>query len=360
MRRLVLAAALVSAALADAAPAATPPRMETRWPGVHLVWYDDLNLKTVVAEFDRFLAVVEVPHDDATARSLLGLLREKFPDKPVRFALHTHHHDHSLGAVDGLLAAGVTVVTTPWNLEQVKGLASDPAAFEKRALTIRDELTLADGTNELHAYVLPKEKYELPADEYVVVEFPLAKALVSGCLFNKPLTYYEVVNARKTSLDRFLSDSKLDVSWLVPTNSAKGSGFEDVCARSVLTETLQKGIRPEEVADRLQARSVEELRRDVGALAEEFRAKSPRSYDLLVCGNYVKLKRKDYERAAILFEVAARLFPSEADPLWYLGETWSLAGDKAKAREAWTKALGVATKDEDRQRIREALEKLGE
>ena len=360
MRPIALAALLAGVTISTAALAAPPPRMETRWPGVHLVGYDDLNLKSVVAEFDRFLTVVEVPHDDATARSLLGLLREKFPGKPRRFAFHMHHHDHSLGALDPLLASGVTLVTTPWNLEQVKKLASDPAALESRTVTVRDELSLADSTNALRTWVLSKEKYELPADPYVVVEFPRAKILVSDCLFNKPLTYFEVVNARKRSLDRFLADAKLEVEWLVPTNSAHGSGFEDVCERSVVTETLEKGIEPEEVADRLQARPVEQLCREIDALAAEFRAKSPRSYDILVCGNYLELKRQDNERAAILFEVAERLYPSELDPPRFLGESLSLAGEKAKAREAWKGAIQIATKEEDRQEIREALEKLEE
>ena len=357
MRRLVLAV-LAATAIAIPSSAATPPRMETQWPGVHLVWYDDLDLKSVVAEFETFLAVVEVPHDDATARALLGLLRERFPGKPLRFAFHTHHHDHSMGALDPLLAAGVTVVTTPWNLDKIRGLAGEPAALDGRVLLMKGGLSIDDGTNALQARVLQKDAYEVPADEYVVVEFPRAKALVTGCLFNKPLTYWEVVNTRKTSLAKFLGDTKLPVDWLIPTNSTRASGFEDVCARAMLDETLSKGMKPEEVADRLQGRSVEELRRDIDALTAEFAARTPRSYDLLVCGNYLKTKREDYLRAALLFEIASRLFPTEVDPLWYLGESWSLTGEKHKAREAWTRALELATKEDDRKEIQDALGKL--
>jgi hypothetical protein len=356
MRRLVLLSIFML--LAGTAPAAVPPRMETRWPGVHLVWYDDLNMKSVVAEFASFLAVVEVPHDDATARSLLGFLRERFPDKPLRFAFHTHHHGHSLGSIDPLLTAGVTLATTPWNLEQVRKLAADPKGLDGRVLSIRDGFELADASNRLRVHVLSKAQYEVPADEYVVVEFPGAQALVSGCLFNKPLGYWEVVNTRKTSLSAFLVDSKLSVDWLLPTNSAKGSGFEDVCRRELLAETLEKGIKPDELADRLQRRSVADLRNEMDKLVAEFRTRTPRSYDLLVCGNYLKSKRKDPERAAVLFEVAARLFPKEVEPAWNLGVTWAEAGDKAKARSAFSQALALATKDEDKAEIQAALDKL--
>lgn len=354
MQRLALFV-LILAFLCPAASAATPPRMETRWPGVHVVWYDDLNLKSVVAEFDTFLAVVEVPHDDATARALLVLLREKFPMKPVRFAFHTHHHGHSIGALDPLAAAGVTVVTTAWNLDQVRSLAGSPAAADAGVLKIGSTFEISDGTNTLRAHVLKKDRYEIPTDEYMVVELPGPKALVSGCLFNKPLTYFEVVNTRKTSLAAFLEDQKLDVAWLVPTNSARGSGFEDVCSRGMLTETLEKGLKPAEVADRFAARSVADLRADIPTLATEFGKKTPRSYDLLVCGNFMRMKRKDVVRAVVMFEVATHLFPKEMDTWYWLGEGRMEAGDQAGARVAWTEALKFATTDEDRSEIKAKL-----
>lgn len=347
---------LMLAVLCPIASAATPPRMETRWPGVHVVWYDDLNLKSVVAEFDTFLAVVEVPHDDATARALLGLLREKFPAKPVRFAFHTHHHDHSIGALDSLAAAGVTVVTTAWNLDQIRNLAGSPATADANVLTIGSTFEVSDGTNTLRAHVLKKDRYEIPTDEYIVVELPAAKALVSGCLFNKPLTYFEVVNTRKTSLAAFLADRKLDVAWLLPTNSARGSGFEDVCARTMLTETLEKGMKPAEIADRFAARSVEELRADLPALAAEFGKRTPRSYDLLVCGNFMRMKRKDVARAVVMFEVATRIFPKDMDAWYWLGEGRSEAGDLAGARAAYAEALRFATSDDDRKEIQAKLD----
>ena len=348
--------ALIIAVLCPPASASTPPRMETRWPGVHVVWYDDLNLKTVVAEFDTFLAVVEVPHDDATARALLAFLREKFPAKPVRFAFHTHHHGHSIGALDPLAAAGVTVVTTAWNLDQIRNLAGNPASADAGVLKIGSTFEISDGMNTLRAHVLKKDRYEIPTDEYMLVELPGPKALVSGCLFNKPLTYFEVVNTRKTSLAAFLVEQKLDVAWFVPTNSARGSGFEDVCSREMLTETLAKGLKPAEVADRFAARSVAELRADIPALAAEFGKKTPRSYDLLVCGNFMRMKRKDVARSVVIFEIAAHLFPKEMDAWYWLGEGRAEAGDQAGARAAWTEALKFATTDDDRKEIQAKLD----
>lgn len=346
---------LILAFVCPSAFAATPPRMETRWPGVHVVWYDELNLKSVVAEFDTFLAIVEVPHDDATVRSLLGFLREKFPAKPVRFALHTHHHVHSIGALDPLAAAGITVVTTAWNLDQVRALAGSPSLADANVLKIGSTFEISDGTNALRAHVLKKDRYEIPTDEYIVVELPGAKALVSGCLFNKPLTYFEVVNTRKTSLAAFLADRRLDVAWFVPTNTSRGSGFEDVCSREMLASALEKGMKPAVEADRFAARSVAELRADIPALAAAYGARTPKAYDLLVCGNYMKKKRSDPARAAVMFEIATRLFPTDMSAWWYLGECRELSKDVDGARAAWTEALKLATTDEDRKEIQAKL-----
>jgi hypothetical protein len=342
------------------AGAATSPRLEERWPGIHLVWFDEKKTKSVVAEFDGFLALVEAPHDDATVRALLGLLGETFPDKPVRFAFHTHHHGHSLGALDPLLAAEVTVVSSPWNLGKIRDKSSAPAAFDARALLIPESFTLEDGSNALTAYVIKQESYEVPTDEYMIVHFPREEMVVSGCLFNKPLTYFEVVNTRKTSLDAFLTDRALPVAWLVPTATCEAGGFEDVSAHATLKETLEKGIKPWEVADRLESRSVEELRAGMSDLAEEFASLTPRAYDIVVCAGYLEKKREDLDRALVLYEVAVSLHPEDFWARYALAGARALGGEKDLAREGYERALELATSEAGREMVRGKIAALDE
>jgi hypothetical protein len=358
--RVLVSTLLTAASIALSSPAmsATPLRLESPWPSVHLVIFEDLRLKSVVAEFDRFLAIVEAPGDDATARELVALLRQRFPGKPLRFAFHTHHHDHSLGAVDALVDAGVTLVTTPWNLAQARERSSRPATLDRSALVVGDGFTIDDGLQRLRARVLSTSRYRVPAEEYVIIELPESKILVTGCLFNKPLTYWEVVNGRKLALAQFIADERLSPEWLVPTNSTREAGFEEVATVSMLAETLDKGLRPEQVADRLATIAPETLWSSVDAFAQEFGARAHRSFDLIVCGNYLMQLRADFERAAFLFHVAAKLHPREADPLWFLGKAWAGLGDQAKAREAWAAALHLADDEETRALINDALNGL--
>lgn len=348
----------IAAVAASTATAAVDPRFETPWPGVHLVAFDDRNVKSVVVEFETFLAVVELPGSDDEVRTLLATLREQIPGKPVRFAFHTHHHGHSLGAVDPLLASGVTLVTSPYNLDKARSLAADPAALESGTLLVRGTLTIADGMNALNVHVLSKGAYEVPTEEYLVVELPRTRAVVSGCLFNKPLDYWEVVNTRKTSLAAFLADRKIVPDWIVPTNTTRASGFEDVCRGEMLRETLEKGIRPEAIADRVQARSLEDLRAGLDALVEEFRVRTPRSYDLLVCASFLRTKREDPDRALVLLEVASRLFPGEAAPHEQAAECWKAKGETTRARESLERALALARTDEERKSLREQIASL--
>lgn len=350
---------VVGCAASKSTPSSAPPAaaelpMQERWPGIHLVWHANEPLKSVVVEFDDYLAVVEVPTDAPTVERMLSELRRRFPDKPVRYALHTHHHGHSVGALDPLFAAGITFVTTAWNLEQLRTLATDEAALAEGVRLVGETFELREGDQVLRAHVLRDSTYAVPTRQYVVVELPRARAVVSGCLYNKPLDYHEVINARKRAMDAFLTEQAPDTEWLVPTNTSRASGFEDVCSRAMLDETLRSGLDPERVAERVGRTPVPELEASFFQLVEEFRAKTPRGYDLLVCGNYLRAKQ-DHERALLLFRVATVLSPEDIDAYWLVAEAALTLGRESEARSALNRALELATDDADRAAIREQL-----
>jgi len=65
---------------------------------------------SLVVEFPQWLVVVEAPYTDAQSKTLVRMLKEKFPDKPIRYAAVTHHHSDHIGGVRGLAAAGATIL----------------------------------------------------------------------------------------------------------------------------------------------------------------------------------------------------------------------------------------------------------
>jgi len=65
---------------------------------------------SLVVEFPQWLVVVEAPYTDAQSKTLVRMLKEQFPNKPIRYAAVTHHHSDHIGGVRGLAAAGATVL----------------------------------------------------------------------------------------------------------------------------------------------------------------------------------------------------------------------------------------------------------
>jgi glyoxylase-like metal-dependent hydrolase (beta-lactamase superfamily II) len=65
---------------------------------------------SLVVEFPQWLVVVEAPYTDAQSKTLVRMLKEQFPNKPIRYAAVTHHHSDHIGGVRGLAAAGATIL----------------------------------------------------------------------------------------------------------------------------------------------------------------------------------------------------------------------------------------------------------
>jgi glyoxylase-like metal-dependent hydrolase (beta-lactamase superfamily II) len=333
-------------------------RGETIHPGLHVLWIDEYQTKALVAEFERYLVVVESPHTEEIARRILAVASARFPGKPVRYLFHTHHHDHSIGSIDPFLDAGATVVTAASNLPEIERRTRDRARLRAQSLVFSDTLTLADDRNALTAYLLRRTSYDVPTPEYILVHFPAQQTLVSGCLYNKPLGYHEVVNLRKPALKKFLVDRALAVQTMVPTNTTRASGFEDLTTPAMLDETLARGLHPDAVADQLAARPVAELRKHEAALAAQFRGKVLRPYDLLVCANTLRFQRKDVERAIVLLEVDALLFPGSHEPRLLLGEILWESGDRTRAEAELARALALAPAGRVRDEVRREIDEI--
>lgn len=323
--------------------------------GVTVVSMDDTGAKSVVVEFQTFVAVVESPGDDASARALLAELDRRYPNRPVRFLAHTHHHGHSLGAVDPFVERGASIITSAANLERVTTLTGNTEVLGSRVVLTTDRFTISDASNEMTVLLVSQDDYPVPTPEYLVVYLPRQRVLVSGCLYNKPVDYHEVVNQRKRALRDFLGDFGLDVGTLVPTNTTAAGGFEATCSIQTFEATLREGIDPLALADRLAARPVDELERELADLTSWFAERTPRAYDVIVCGNTLLLVRDDPARAAIVLDVATQLFPDDRWAWFALGRARSLDGDPVGAEHAWNTALALGGDAGEREALADAI-----
>ncbi len=194
--------------------------------------------------------------------------------------------------------------------------------MDKNWIRLKTDTVIKDKSNEIQVFLLKQSNYKVPTSEYMLFYLPKQKTIISGCLYNKPLDYHEVINSRKTSLLQFITDRKMEISYIIPTNTCKKAGFEDICSFAMFQETFEKGLKPHEIADELQKIPLEKLETNIDSLAGAWKGKTTRSYDWLVCANTLKTTRKDSHRAIILFKTVLKMFPDDFLSYYYIGEIY--------------------------------------
>jgi glyoxylase-like metal-dependent hydrolase (beta-lactamase superfamily II) len=108
---------------------------------------DGANQNVLFVAFDGYVLVVEAP-EDRTYRQLgetvMRIIRDTVPGKPIRYVVPTHHHaDHGIG-VRPYIAEGVTIVTTPGNAAFVRELAKLKFELRPDALALKPRAPLVE------------------------------------------------------------------------------------------------------------------------------------------------------------------------------------------------------------------------
>lgn len=102
------------------------------------VWYlAGGSHHSVLVEFDQYLMLIETPQNDARTLAVIAKARELRPNKPLRYAVNTHHHfDHS-GGVRAAMSEGLAIVTHAGNVAFVRDVARRRHTLQPDALAGR-------------------------------------------------------------------------------------------------------------------------------------------------------------------------------------------------------------------------------
>lgn len=334
--------------------------MEKVAPNLYGIWIDEYTNKCLLAEFETFVALIEFPQNDSITIDLIKLIMQNFPNKPLKFVFHSHHHAHSISSFDNFLRhTKATLITTPFNFNEIKNRTIDTSNLLQRSVIFDSIYKVMDGLNELQVLEVSQKAYNIPTPEYNIFYFPKQKFLVSGCLFNKPLTYFEVINARKPALKKIINDRKLKVEILFPTNTSSKGGFEDLCTIETLDSALVKGINPYDFIRDFQLQPLDYLESKKDSLAIEF-SKIPRSFDYIVCANGLISIKKDYSRALIILKVLLTIYKTEYTLYVNIADTYAAKGDKIEAIAFYHQYLQFATDKDDINEINRQIKKLEE
>jgi glyoxylase-like metal-dependent hydrolase (beta-lactamase superfamily II) len=108
------------------------------------------------------LVVFDAPYGEALSRTVIDLAKAKYPGKPIRYLVQTHHHmDHS-GGLRAYVAEGATIlVAAPTrayfgaalrNPRTVAGDAQQTARKPIRITEVKDQTMLKDDAGEIRIY----------------------------------------------------------------------------------------------------------------------------------------------------------------------------------------------------------------
>jgi glyoxylase-like metal-dependent hydrolase (beta-lactamase superfamily II) len=156
-------------------------------PGVYHVTGSTHN--SLVIEMDDHIIVVEAPLYEERTKAIIDEIKNRWPDKAVRYLISTHAHDDHIGGLRTYGAEGAVIVTSNVSKGIVDEILSAPHTIRpdelqlnKRKLDVvlvSENKTIGDGnrsieilsvknshSNDMLAVYLPKEKILLNSDLY--------------------------------------------------------------------------------------------------------------------------------------------------------------------------------------------------
>jgi glyoxylase-like metal-dependent hydrolase (beta-lactamase superfamily II) len=156
------------------------------------VWYlTGGTHHSVAVEFKDYVALVECPLNDARALAVIDAVKKTIPNKPIRYAVNTHHHFDHLGGLRACVAEGATVVTGAEEKPYYEKLWAMPhtispdrlAKAPKKAVVeaVAEKRVLTDGTQTLELYRLQGTNH---ADPMLIGYLPKAKVLIEADAYN--------------------------------------------------------------------------------------------------------------------------------------------------------------------------------
>ena len=153
-------------------------------PGIFLVPSTHNNL---IIEGPEGLALVDASWYPERSHTLLARMAERWPEKPIRYLILTHHHIDHTGGMRPMIEAGASVVTSEKNAGYFREVFESTMAQSVNLIEVGQFLSLDEIGREIHAY----DVYTEHADGMIAAYVPDEKLLFNADLFspNRPLQF---------------------------------------------------------------------------------------------------------------------------------------------------------------------------
>ena len=129
-------------------------------PNISLVTGSTHN--TLIVATDTYLVAFEAPGDDGQSKIAIDLAKQKYPGKPFRYLVLTHHHiDHS-GGLRAYAAEGASVVVGKGDGAFFRKALAAPQGYNPypvkaappKVIEVDDKWSVTDGARQIDAFVL--------------------------------------------------------------------------------------------------------------------------------------------------------------------------------------------------------------
>src|SRR5260370_11049677 len=110
-----------------------------------------------------YLIAVEAPNDDGQAIQSIDMAKKKYPGKPIRYLILTHHHVDHVGGMRTYAAEGATIVMAKEDGDYFRKALARPEtlnpaapknAFTPKVVEVDGKWSVKDGGREVDAYMI--------------------------------------------------------------------------------------------------------------------------------------------------------------------------------------------------------------
>jgi glyoxylase-like metal-dependent hydrolase (beta-lactamase superfamily II) len=146
---------------------------------------------SILVEFKDYVVLVEVPGGDGQSMATMAAVKRMFPNKPIKYAINTHHHADHAGGMRAYVAEGIPIITHESHkryyeqqiFKNPHTLNPDRLARMPRAPiieTVKDKRVLTDGNMTLEVHLL---RGNFHAEGLLVAYIPKMKVLIQADAF---------------------------------------------------------------------------------------------------------------------------------------------------------------------------------
>ena len=131
---------------------------------------------SLVVAMQHYLVVFDAPQNDEYSRAAIALIKAKYPGKPIRYLVMTHHHNDHLGGARTYVAEGAIIIMGAPDKAHVRAELSGahklhPDTLQQRpkavhVTEVKDKMVLKDG-EEIDIFRIPNGHAEGMLTMYV-------------------------------------------------------------------------------------------------------------------------------------------------------------------------------------------------